>query len=439
MKREIKGFIFGFLFSSLLISNSVLAEGLTKTIQVMFNSINIEVNGQKVAADNILYNGTTYVPLRAISEMLNKDVTWDGSTNTAGINDKNFINDRIKVIAEDPYKQLKTTEEVAELADSIVLIESYDYNGNLLGTGSGIFINNEGYIITNNHVIEDSFKLSVITNEDENGKEYKDVQIINYDETLDLALLKINTISKGIHISSTKPKLGSNVVAIGSPLGLFNTVSEGIVSGFRDIGGSKYIQTSAPISPGSSGGALINMYGEVIGVVTAKIVDGENINLAIPNDVVLNFIDNSAESKRKIQTIEYSNAIYIGEVNNGLEHGYGKTIWFDGDIYKGYYQNGMKSGQGTYYWADGDIYVGNWVNDDRTGIGRYYFASEGTIYFGEFVEGRQEGYGSYHYLDGSVVFGKFNNNELVGQYAYFDTDGKVYVNEIRNGVPVFIK
>lgn len=439
MKREIKGFIIGLLFSSLLISSSVMAEGITRNINILFNSINIEVNGEKVIADNILYNGTTYVPLRAISDMLNKEVKWNGSTNTAGINDKNFINDSIKVIAENPNKQLKTTEEVAELVDSIVLIESYDYKGNLIGTGSGVFINNEGYIITNYHVIDDSIKLSVITNENENGKEYKDVKIINYNEALDLALLKVNTISKGIHITSTKPKLGSNAVAIGSPLGLFNTVSEGIVSGFRDIEGSKYIQTSAPISPGSSGGALINTYGEVIGVVTAKLVDGENINLAIPYDDVLNFINNSAASKRKINTIEYTNGRYIGEVLNGLKNGYGKMIWYSGDVYEGYFKNGMRSGKGTYYFPTGDIYEGDWTNGEKHGIGKYYYASTDNLYFGEIVNNNWEGYGSYHYSDGAVVFGKFNNGELIGQYAYIESDGKVYVYEKRNGEPVFIK
>ena len=74
---------------------------------------------------------------------------------------------------------------------------------------------------------------------------------------------------------------GQKVVAIGSPLGLFNSVSDGIISGFRNINAVDMIQFTAPISHGSSGGAVLNMYGEVIGISTAGIDSGQNINLAI--------------------------------------------------------------------------------------------------------------------------------------------------------------
>jgi len=462
MKKEIKGFIIGILVSSLLINPAVLAAGATKSIDVMLNSIKIKVNGEPVNSDNILYNGTTYVPLRAVSEMLGKDVTWDGSTNTAGINDIGVKDDSIEIIAENPNKSLKNTEEVAESVDSIVLIESYDNDNNIISSGSGVFINNEGYIITNYHVIESNYKLNVITNEVENGKKYNAVEIINYDTDLDLALLKINTTSKGLYISSEKPKLGSSVVAIGNPLGFLNTVSEGIVSGNREIENTKYIQTSAPISPGSSGGALLNMYGEVIGIITAKVIDGENMNLAIPGDVVLDFIENSADSKRNINTIKYDNNTYVGEVNNGLEHGYGRTVWNNGDVYEGSFVNGERTGfglyywengdiylgdfvygelhgEGTYYYNDGDIYAGKWVFGEQTGLGQYLYSSNNSLYVGDFVNGKLEGYGALYYLDGSVLFGKFENDDIVGEYSYFDANGKVSVFEYINGNPKFIK
>lgn len=89
MKKTIKGFILGVIITTLLMSTA-LGAGVKKTIEVAFNSINLTVNGKKVDTDNILYKGTTYVPLRAAGEMLGKDVGWDGITNTASINDKEF-------------------------------------------------------------------------------------------------------------------------------------------------------------------------------------------------------------------------------------------------------------------------------------------------------------------------------------------------------------
>lgn len=91
MKKELKGFVVGIILTTLLISNAAFAAGVRQKIDVVFNSVNLAVNGKPVKADNILYKGTTYVPLRAVSEMLGKEVSWDQKTNTAGINDKGAV------------------------------------------------------------------------------------------------------------------------------------------------------------------------------------------------------------------------------------------------------------------------------------------------------------------------------------------------------------
>lgn len=87
MKKTIKGFVLGLIVATMLMG-TVFGVGVREMIEVAFNSINLTVNEKKVEADNILYKGTTYVPLRAIGEMLGKDVGWNGDTNTASINDK---------------------------------------------------------------------------------------------------------------------------------------------------------------------------------------------------------------------------------------------------------------------------------------------------------------------------------------------------------------
>lgn len=108
----------------ILITGNVFAIELQQNIPVIFNSINIEVNGQKVDADNLLYNGTTYVPLRRIAEILGKEVIWDSATNTARINDKSFLqsdDERESEIFQQPFLDLSTRSNPAGLNDVICM------------------------------------------------------------------------------------------------------------------------------------------------------------------------------------------------------------------------------------------------------------------------------------------------------------------------------
>lgn len=181
-------------------------------------------------------------------------------------------------------------EELALLASSIVMISIHDQRGKVVGTGSGIMIGEKGYILTNNHVASGGSFYSVRMEEDE--KEYKTEGVIKYHSIFDLALIRIEKQLKPISVYSGSQKLvrGQKVVAIGSPLGLFNSVSNGIISGFRNIDNVDMIQFTAPISHGSSGGAVLNMYGEVIGISTAGMDHGQNINLAVGYECITNFI-----------------------------------------------------------------------------------------------------------------------------------------------------
>ncbi len=157
------------------------------------------------------------------------------------------------------------------------------------GVGSGFVMSREGYILTNNHVVEDADQIKVKL---ANGKEY-DGKVIGRDPKTDLALVKIEG-SSDLHPlqlgNSDDLTVGSWVVAIGSPFGLEQTVTAGIVSAKGRVIGSgpydSFIQTDASINPGNSGGPLINMKGEVIGINTAIIASGQGIGFAIPINMV---------------------------------------------------------------------------------------------------------------------------------------------------------
>jgi S1-C subfamily serine protease len=181
-------------------------------------------------------------------------------------------------------------EELARLASSVVMIAIHNKKGEVIGTGSGIMIAKNGDILTNNHVASGGYFYSVRIEEDENI--YETNEVIKYNPMLDLALIRIDRQLNPLKVYDGKNKLvrGQKVVAIGSPLGLFNSVSDGIVSGFRVFNEVDMIQFTAPTSHGSSGGAVLNMFGEVIGISTAGIDSGQNINLAMGYECINNFI-----------------------------------------------------------------------------------------------------------------------------------------------------
>lgn len=189
-----------------------------------------------------------------------------------------------------PDSSEKSFEELAQLASSIVMIAVHNKNGDVTSTGSGIMVGRNGYILTNDHVARGGCFYSIRIENDE--KVYQTDELIKYHSDLDLALMRISRRLEPLPIYKGAKKLvrGQAVVAIGSPLGLFNSVSNGIISGFRILDGVHMIQFTAPISNGSSGGAVLNLNGEVIGISTAGFDQGQNINLAVGYESINMFV-----------------------------------------------------------------------------------------------------------------------------------------------------
>ena len=225
-----------------------------------------------------------------------------------------------------------------------------DFEQNSLG--SGFIISKDGYIVTNNHVIKnaDSIKVKLY-----NEEEYE-AEVVGNDPKTDLSLIKID--AKGLDPlelgSSSELEIGSWVVAVGSPFGLEQTVTAGIVSAKgRVIGAGPYddfIQTDASINPGNSGGPLLNLEGEVVGINTAIIKSGQGIGFAIPSDLASGIVDqliSSGEVSRgwmgvAIQDITSKLAEYYGiEEKEGVlvakvykDHPADKAGLKEGDIIK---------------------------------------------------------------------------------------------------------
>lgn len=178
---------------------------------------------------------------------------------------------------KDENGRFTTEGAAASVRDSIVEIYTYSdaFHKKLLGTGSGVILNKEGYIVTNAHVLNANGFHDVYT-ADENIYSAK---IVGRDSKTDIAVLKINAsdLSPAVLGNSDEVLVGEQVIAVGNPAGLSNTVTDGIVSAVNrkiksDSTGFEMncIQTNADISPGNSGGALVNMYGQVIGITSSK-------------------------------------------------------------------------------------------------------------------------------------------------------------------------
>lgn len=195
----------------------------------------------------------------------------------------------------------KTADSVVEITTETVTTGSFFQQYISTGAGSGVIISKDGYILTNNHVIEGANTVKVTTKD---GTEYE-AEIIGADSALDIALLKVNAtdLSLATFGDSSTIQVGDYAVAIGNPLGqLGGTVTDGIISALdRDVTidneTRSLLQTSAAINPGNSGGGLFNASGELIGIVCAKASSSEveGLGFAIPINDVLDILNDLKE------------------------------------------------------------------------------------------------------------------------------------------------
>ena len=194
---------------------------------------------------------------------------------------------------------LTVKENVDRVAEAVVQVRTP------VGLGSGFFINPAGYVITNEHVVAGEYTITVTQfrrgSTDLEKAVFNKVRIVALDSKLDLALLKIEdapagTVFPSVSIGDSNTLTeGQTVFAIGSPLGLDRTVSQGIISTRnRPMNGQLFIQTTTQINPGNSGGPLFDLRGEVVGVnnMKAMMAGIEGLNFAIPSGVLKNFLRN---------------------------------------------------------------------------------------------------------------------------------------------------
>ena len=285
MKRKI---VFACMISALLLLQTAMA------------APNVEVNGTQIDTDAVIIDDKTYVPLRGVFEAAGAEVSWNEETQTAGINISNSLSDDELI-----------PSVIESVSPSVVGIigrgktESYYGSQEGIMSGSGVIIKTGGEILTNAHVVKNMNMILVVMND---GKGYE-AQLKYIDDDTDLAVVKIKKIGLPVVklANSEDIVVGKQVIAIGTPItfSLRNSATVGHISGLNRSVGDPYrlIQTDTAITHGNSGGALINMNGELVGI-TSSGYSGTNTNFAVPVDTV-KYVLNQFELYGKVRHISF--------------------------------------------------------------------------------------------------------------------------------------
>jgi serine protease Do len=283
MKRKI---VFACMISALLLLQTAMA------------APNVEVNGTQIDTDAVIIDDKTYVPLRGVFEAAGAEVSWNEETQTAGINISNSLSDDELI-----------PSVIESVSPSVVGIigrgKTESYYGSQEGIMSGVIIKTGGEILTNAHVVKNMNTILVVMND---GKGYE-AQLKYIDEDTDLAVVKIKKIGLPVvkFANSEDIVVGKQVIAIGTPItfSLRNSATVGHISGLNRSVGEPYrlVQTDTAITHGNSGGALINMNGELVGI-TSSGYSGTNTNFAVPVDTV-KYVLNQFELYGKVRHISF--------------------------------------------------------------------------------------------------------------------------------------
>ena len=285
MKRKI---VFACMISVLLLSQTAMA------------APNVEVNGTQIDTDAVIIDDKTYVPLRGVFEAAGAEVSWNEEKQTAGINISNSLSDDELI-----------PSVIETVSPSVVGIigrgktESYYGSQEGIMSGSGVIIKTGGEILTNAHVVKNMNTILVVMND---GKGYE-AQLKYIDEDTDLAVVKIKKIGLPVvkFANNEDIVVGKQVIAIGTPItfSLRNSATVGHISGLNRSVGEPYrlVQTDTAITHGNSGGALINMNGELVGI-TSSGYSGTNTNFAVPVDTV-KYVLNQFELYGKVRHISF--------------------------------------------------------------------------------------------------------------------------------------
>ena len=302
-------------------------------------------------------------------------------------------------------------------------IITYDKNGSELSLATGFVVSSNGRVVTNYHVIDGAYSAKITIN----GTKYNITKVLAYDSKIDLAVLQINGSNLPYaNVCKKTVEVGSTVYAIGSSRGMTNTYSQGIITyADREVDGVSHVQHDASITNGNSGGPLINIYGEVIGINTWTMTNSQNLNFAVFVDELDNLIYGQALTMAEFYKKEcdvYSKMVdYICQYGtySSSSNCYVLTL---GTTYSSDYSD--KYTRRAYYYLDS----GNITLDYVINNGEYW------AYF--IIDNNVDGSYRWYYFDdndyemnGTLYASTFDSNTLLG-YSY----NNIYSSSLRSSV-----
>jgi len=288
--------------------------------------------------------------------------------------------------------------------------------------GSGFFVA-PNIIASNYHVIEGAKNASCFLNNSDTG--YKIDGYVGLDKSVDLILLKVSTLNKpAIKLAAITASIGQKVYVIGSPKGLPATISDGIISGMRDFEGNKLLQMTASISPGSSGGPVLNSNGELIGISVSQLTDGQNLNFAIPKSYLQILLDFKKDTPSALSTlISYSASIIgkpirIGNLEVAQNNFPNKMNWYDANKACADLGNGWRL-------PTKDELNQLYINKDPIGGFANVYSENGSIYWSS----TDNGYSNYQPIISLAWAQNFINGY---QFGYGGKDNLLCVRAVRS-------
>lgn len=271
-----------------------------------------------------------------------------------------------------PAEEQQENTSISDASQSVLYLEVYDDQDELIATASGFLVEDHSTLVTNYHVMEDAYRIVAKTPDGKQSQVISDV--INYDEHADLAILRCKGEMKAAPLTLGDSSLavqGDTIYTAGYPLGLSNTLSDGIISSrYIDENNIDILQITAPISNGSSGGALFNVNGEVIGIISASYTDGQNMNIA----VAVNMLSKLLEATPKYTSLS---ELYM------KNHIYGNSALNVSDA------PFLAESEDYYYYVDQtDLFAYNkeTQNSQKLDKGRYPNVYKGKLYYVSFEE-----------------------------------------------------
>lgn len=234
---------------------------------------------------------------RSLTALITESIAEERATNQqafTGLRDALGEQQAFQDTLQEDLELLKSStgdfsEVISEVVKGVVSI------GTDKSMGTGFVLTDSGYIVTNQHVVAGAKRIEVLTHD----RKVIVATLIGEDVTRDVALLKVDATFESLELAEDLPTVGNKVIAIGNPLGLAFTVTEGIVSALNRKGPNgqqEYIQTDVSLNPGNSGGPLINTQGQVVGMNNFKVGNAESLGFALEGEVVKNVVNSLANT-----------------------------------------------------------------------------------------------------------------------------------------------